>query len=200
MLNIVGPLPRTPMGNSYILSISDCFSKFTLLFPLRKAEAVKITSIFEEQILLFAAPVRVITDNGVQFRSKVFQEKAKEYNIKICYTANYYSQANPVETTHRVVKTMLTAYVKDKHQNWDKYLPKVAWALRSATHEVTGLVPNFVFFGRQVQNTGTKPGPLITPDNDGWGSHIRAEGLKQVFRDISTRLVRAYECSRKTFQ
>nr|CAI5857004.1 unnamed protein product [Callosobruchus analis] len=39
-----------------------------------------------------------------------------------------FHQSNPVERVHRVIKTMLVAYVKDKQNTWDKYLAKVAWA------------------------------------------------------------------------
>lgn len=197
-VDLVGPLPRTTAGNSYILSILDCFSKFILLFPLRTATASKVTQILEEQILLFGAPERIIVDNGVQFRSNVFKGKAQEYGIKLLFTANYHPQANPVERVHRVIKTMLSAYVKDTHQTWDKYLSKVAWALRSARHEVIGLEPNFVFFGRTVEISGFENRPTIqtNPVNN---PQIRAVELKQVFKDVSDRLKKAFDKSRKVY-
>lgn len=41
--DIVGPLPKSKQGYSYILVVADIFSKFPLLFRLRKATAAKIS-------------------------------------------------------------------------------------------------------------------------------------------------------------
>lgn len=200
--DIVGPLPRSSGGYSYILSICDCFSKFVLLFPLRKATALTITKLIEEHVILvFGAPNKIITDNGTVFRSRLFQEKMKEYQIKIAYTAAYHPQANPVERIHRVVKTMLSSYVGDNHKTWDKYLAKVGWAIRSAKHEVTGLTPNFINFGREIRVSGEHQEPVgdeINIVRDG-SERKKSNGLEQVFTDVSKRLKAAYDKSRVTY-
>nr|CAI5845137.1 unnamed protein product [Callosobruchus analis] len=63
-------------------------------------------------------------DNGSQFKGKPFQDLLKSYEIQLGYIANYHAQANPVERTHRVVKTILSAYVQENHRSWEKYLQK----------------------------------------------------------------------------
>ncbi|KAK9674592.1 Integrase zinc binding domain [Popillia japonica] len=72
----------------------------------------------------------------------------------MAYNANYHAQCNPTERVNRVVKTMLTAYVKDRHRLWDSYLQQVGFAIRSSKHEVTGQTPNFVNFGRELTIDG----------------------------------------------
>lgn len=194
-VDIVGPLPRSSSGYCYIFSLLDCFSKFTLLFPMRNATAAKVTQLLEEQILLYGAPEKIISDNGVQFKSRLFREKAEEYDIQIAYTANYHPQANPVERVHRVIKTMLTAYVANKHTSWDKYLSKIGWAIRSSSHEVTKLTPNFIFFGRELNIVG-KPNFPLAQTNESVDSRIRSESLKEVYKDVKQRLQKAYEARR----
>lgn len=197
--DIVGPLPRSSSGHSYILSICDCFSKYVLLFPLRQATASKITSLIEEQvILIFGAPRKIITDNGAQFRSHLFKNKMEEYHIEISYTANYHPQSNPVERIHRVVKTMLASYVSSNQKAWDKYLPKIGWAIRSARHEVTGLTPNFITFGREITIFGDQQpcagDQILFKRNQ--NEERRHHALQQVYEDVSKRLKTAYDRSR----
>lgn len=196
-VDLVGPLPRSSNGNSYILSITDCFSKFSLFFPIRKMVATTIVKILEEQvILLFGAPNRILTDNGAQFESRVFKNLLKEYNIQHSYTALYHPQSNPVERIHRTIKTMLASYVKDNHRIWDKFLHKVSWAIRSAVHEATGVTPNFVMFGRELSISGTANQRLISTDRDICSPN---DSLLQLFKDVSERLKRAYKASEKTY-
>lgn len=193
--DIVGPLPRSTSGYSYILSVMDCFSKFVLLFPLRQATASTIVKWLEDHvILIYGAPKKIIVDNGAQFKSFLFRNLMKNYNISINYTANYHPQANPVERVHRVVKTMLASYVSGNQKQWDKYLAKVAFAIRSAEHEVTGVTPNLVNFGREVSVNGNASLP-----HQNHSFRERKEDLEKLFKDIRERLARAYERSRHTY-
>lgn len=132
-VDLVGPLPRSTKGYTYILSALDCFNKFILLFPLRNTTADFVVSNLEDHVfLIFGAPRKIIVDNGMQFRSDLFKELMEDYKVKIGYTANYHPQANPVERVHRVVKTMLASYVEDNLKQWEKYLHKVGFAIRSS--------------------------------------------------------------------
>lgn len=70
-LDLIGPLPRSTKGYQHILVVVDLFSKFSLCFPLRKATAAKVIEHLENNVfLLFGVPKKIISDNGVQFRSK----------------------------------------------------------------------------------------------------------------------------------
>lgn len=137
--DIVGPLPRSSGGYSYILCVYDSFTKFVLLFPLRTATASAVSQIMKDNVILvFGAPSRLIVDDGVQFTSRKFREFMEKYHVTIKFLANYHPQANPVERVHRVIKTMLSSYVKDNHRDWDKYLAKVAFAMKSQiTHRTS---------------------------------------------------------------
>lgn len=197
-IDLVGPLPRSSSGFSHIFTILDCFSKFILLFPLRSATAAKLTQILEEQFLLYGAPEKILLDNGVQFKSRIFQNKAEEYGVKLAFTANYHPQSNPVERVHRVIKTMLSAYVAEKHTSWDKYLSKIGWAIRSATHDVTNLTPNFIFFGRELNIVGDSP-PQPHQVSTTFDPQIRSTVLKEVFTDVRERLKKAYEVRKHSY-
>lgn len=192
--DLMGPLPRSTRGNCYILAVCDVFSKAPLLFPLRTATAAKIARIIEEYvILIFGAPKTIIVDNGVQFRSHMFKNMAKNYNSEIAYTAYYHPQTNPTERVNRTIKTMLTAYVNDNHRTWDHFLAQIGFAIRSSEHEVTKLTPNFVNFGRELSLKGNEehfePSNAETPIIN---IEKRKLAFAQVYRDVKERIRKAH--------
>jgi transposase InsO family protein len=200
-IDIVGPLPRSTRGYNYILVVMDCFSKFVLFFPLRSATAPRIVQHVEEDvILMFGAPRTIICDNGVQFRSRQFRELADKYGSMIKFTANYHPQANPTERVNRVLKTILTAYVNEKHQEWDKYLATAACAIRTAKHEVTGHTPYLVNFGNEmIVDRQADEGDISLSSHPQRDILLRSTAFKKLYRDIQTRLSKAYEKSKQRY-
>ncbi|KAK9751650.1 RNase H-like domain found in reverse transcriptase [Popillia japonica] len=202
--DIVGPLPKSKHGNQFIFVVADCFSKYALFFPLRKATATAIVKHLEDDVFLqFGVPRSIITDNGVQFRSKEFTKLAQTYSVKPLYTTYYSPWANPTERINRVLKTMLVSYVSTNHRLWDEVLPKIACAERTARHEVIGLTPYFVNFGREMILSGTdhkgqdkenEPVNLDRGKSDVFAH--RSEALRRVYKDIRLRLQQAYEKSK----
>lgn len=195
-VDLVGPLPRTNRGYMYILSVVDYFSKFCLFFPLRTATSVNIVRIIEEHVyLLFGVPRVLVCDNGKQFISREFRNLANRYSVKLSYTALYHAQANAVERVHRVLKTMLSAYVEENHKNWDLYLPKVACAIRTARHEATGLTPYFINFGREMRLSGEAydiPEGFENCVDRTEDLHGRSKEFVKLFKDVRERLDKAF--------
>lgn len=199
-MDIIGPLPRSASGYSFIFSVQDIFSKFVLFFPLRQATGKRISEMLEDNVILvYGAPQKAIMDNGKPFISTIFQDMLKKYDITSLRVANYHPQSNAVERSHRVIKTALTSYVAENHQRWDIFLQKVACAIRSSCHEVTQLSPNFVVFGREIQLSGKDIHPLATPQKPNSDSLTRSEALLEVFQDIRRRIKIAHENTKKRY-
>lgn len=197
-IDLVGPLPKSPSGHIYILSISDYFSKFCIFQPLRTATATTITKILEDHVfLLFGVPRRLIIDNGKQFIGKVFEKLTAAYGIEVIRTPSYHPQGNPCERQHRTLGTMLRAYVKDNHRTWEPNLQKVACAIRTAKHESTGQSPYFINFGREMKIHGNdhKVSDILS-DVDAKGGTVE---FARLFEDVRTRLDKAFERSRTTY-
>lgn len=192
-IDIVGPLPRSNSGFVYILSVLDCFSKYILFFPMRSAKAQNVIKNLEDNVfLVYGAPKRIITDNGAQFKGKEFKSLMSRYKIKFTPISNFHPQANPVERVHRVLKTMLTAYVSENHKLWDTYLAKVGYAIRSAKHDVTDVSPNFVIFGRDIDLNDME----FDNDDKPSSSAGKQEALDELFKDIRSRLKLVYDKSK----
>lgn len=188
--DLMGPLPRTKRGNTFILVVSDYLSKFTLLFPLRKATADAVVKKIENEVFLVYGVARMIMcDNGPQYRSKEFSQLARKYHVQIKFNANYHPRANPAE--HRTLKTMLSMYASDNHRLWDENLEKIACALRTSKHEITKLTPYFVNFERNMILSGedySYPDLLRKEDGSQTAGQSRNENFKQMFSDVRKRL------------
>ena len=72
--------------------------------------------------------------------------------IKKTRTTPYHPQSDGmVERFNRTLVTMLSTFVEDHHRDWDEHLPYVMMAYRSCEHETTGMSPNMLMLGREVQ-------------------------------------------------
>ncbi|KAJ8968241.1 hypothetical protein NQ314_002388 [Rhamnusium bicolor] len=119
--DIMGPLPRSKKGNSFILVVTDYLSKFALVFALRTASTENIIrKIREEVFLIFGVARKVICDNGPQFRSKKFADFAGEFKFDCKYNANYHARANPTERTNGTIKIMMSMNMMLSGEDYSK--------------------------------------------------------------------------------
>jgi transposase InsO family protein len=150
--DIIGPLPRSKKGNKYILVMQDNFTKWVELAAMKSATAQAVVQPFTDMILLrYGAPEKVITDNGTQYTSKIFNKLTETWGVKHQCTAPYSPQGNPTERANKVVKTMISQFVNNDHRNWDVYLNEFRFALNSAVHDSTKFSPALLNFGRELK-------------------------------------------------
>jgi transposase InsO family protein len=150
-IDLIGPITRSKSGNTVILSIVDVFSKFAVIFPLKKAVTKPIINFLENFIFLtFNVPRILISDNGKQFTSNEFKKFLNKYHVKHHKTAYYHPQANPVERVNKVIGETIRCYVGKNHENWDENLAHIGAAIRTSVHFSTGHTPYFLNFGREM--------------------------------------------------
>jgi len=64
-MDILGPFPVSASGNRYLLIISDCFTKWVEVFPIRNFRTKTIAEILVNQMISrFDVPLEVHTDQG----------------------------------------------------------------------------------------------------------------------------------------
>jgi len=62
-MDIMGPLPTSHEGNSYILTIQDLLTKYLLAMPLKHAGVIDVADVFiNEFICTYGAPKTLLTD------------------------------------------------------------------------------------------------------------------------------------------
>ncbi|GFY20249.1 retrovirus-related Pol polyprotein from transposon 412 [Trichonephila clavipes] len=151
-LDLVGPYPASrPERYKFILVISDHFTKWCELIPLRKASAQTIANaFFNTYIARYGAKISLISDNGPQFISDVFEHLSHRLDIKHMKTVTYRPQSNLTERVNRNLVQMIASFVEENHENWDQFLHEFAFALRTAVNETTNKTPAELFLGRKI--------------------------------------------------
>jgi transposase InsO family protein len=154
-VDYLGPLTRSKKGNSYLLVISDWFSKGVILKPMKAAESKSLVEFMETQVFLQkGVPEKIISDNGKQFVSKLFKDLLTQYEVDQWLNPSYHPQVNPAERVNKVVVSALKSYVGEDQTKWDCAVPKIAAAINSSVHVSTGFTPFFIEHGREMPLTG----------------------------------------------
>ncbi|GFY28203.1 retrovirus-related Pol polyprotein from transposon opus [Trichonephila clavipes] len=151
-LDLLGPYPVSRVRrNRYVLVIMDHFSKWAEIIPLKKASARVIgDNFFDNYISRFGAPIKLISDNGPQFISDIFENLSERLGLRHVKTVVYRPQANRTERVNRDLVQMIANYVNEQHDTWDQFLREFAYAIRSAVNETTGKTPAELFLGRKL--------------------------------------------------
>ena len=148
-IDFVGPMPASAQGNRYILTVRDCFTRWIEGFPTMDMTAATVASLLEKEIFTrYGLPEVIHSDQGTNFTSSLLQEVYKELNIQSTTTPAYNPKSNPVERTHRDLKSLLAACVDTHAQEWEDYLPLCLWAIRVTKNRSTGFSPFFLLYGR----------------------------------------------------
>ncbi|GFW73560.1 retrovirus-related Pol polyprotein from transposon 17.6 [Trichonephila clavipes] len=151
-LDLFGPYPASRVRrNHYVLVITDHFSKWPEITPLQKASANIIADgLFDNYISRYGAPIKMISDNGPQFISDIFERLSNRLGIRHVKTVVYRTQANGIERVNRNLVQMIANYVNDQHEIWNQFLREFAYAIGTSVNETTGKPPAELFLRRRL--------------------------------------------------
>ena len=75
-----------------ILVMTDTFSLFTILTPLRSKEATELVKAVKNNLILhYGTPMELHFDNELGFKSSIFERFAEENQIKLHFSMPYTS-------------------------------------------------------------------------------------------------------------
>ncbi|XP_028417630.1 uncharacterized protein LOC114542077 [Dendronephthya gigantea] len=106
-----------------------------------------------------------------------------------------------VERYNRTLKTQLSLFVEEHQRDWDKYVPLLLMAYRTAVHKATGFTPARMMLGHEVR----VPVDLVygSPEYERKSStqHVQSlqENLEVVHRFARENLELSYEKMRKQY-
>lgn len=197
-MDLVGPLPVSKKQNTFLLVVTCCFSKYCMLFPIRRATAEIIARILEEQIfLVHGIPSTLLMDNGRQFTSNIMRTLLQNYKIpNVHYTPLYTPQVNTVERYNKTIVTSISTFIENDHRSWDINVPKIQFALNSAVNEVTGFTPAFLVFGRELVSCGSHyldsdlGSDIVFSPRDSYAENLGT--LQKIFDKVQLSLLKSH--------
>lgn len=196
-IDFVGPLVKSKLGNTCMLTVVDQFTKYGLTFPLRHATAeLTINRLTNKVFSYFGVPQYIICDNGTQFKSQIFQQMAESRCIEIMYCASYHPQANPAEAFNKILGTALKLYVdQNQHNTWDENLDEIMCAINTSTHSQTQSSPYELLFGHTYIGNGQMH-KLLADTND--RSQVEIEDkLSVIWQQAREALKKSHEKAKR---
>ena len=108
------------------------------------------------------------------------------FGIQHSFTPLYHPQANPVERTNRVIKTIIRSFIRDNHPDWDVYIHDFRFAYNTGFHTTINATPAFLNMGREprprksFRRLGERGNELPPVDAGYWAA--RMSKLSQLVR------------------
>ena len=145
-LDIVGPLPAS-QGKSYILTMIDRKTRWPEAIPISSISATTVAKhLIDTWFSRYGIPDNIITDQGTQFESELFNSLSNTFGFKHIHTTSYHPQSNGmIERFHRSLKTSLRCLAITP--NWVSSLSLVLLGWRNTIHSATGTSPAQMLFG-----------------------------------------------------
>ena len=148
--DLMGPLPRTNGGNIHVLVVIDHFTKWVELFAM---DSVTAPEVAKKLMLVFCRhgiPDTILSDQGTNYQSNLLSELYELLDVHKVRTSPYHPQTDGLsERFNRTIQAMLTSYIAENQQNWDLFLPTLAFAYNTAVHCTTKMTPFELVYGRK---------------------------------------------------
>ena len=116
-VDLIVPLTETDEGNKYILVTVDHFTRWPTSTPIKDKQAVTVALKLIEIFCTFGFPMEMLSDHP--------------------------ATNGKVERLNRVIKALLRRFVSvyGKGKDWDKWLPTIMFAIRTAVNNTTKTSP-----------------------------------------------------------
>ncbi|GFX71526.1 retrovirus-related Pol polyprotein from transposon 17.6 [Trichonephila clavipes] len=152
-VDFIGPLPSTNKSYQHIFTVVDAFTKFTWLYPVKTVSAESALEKLKQQQKTFGNPIRIISDRGSAFTSKLFNDYCDEENIQHLQIATGVPRGNgQVERIHRTLIPVLTKLSLDDSTKWYKYVDRLQRILNSTISRSTKWTPFELLVGIKMRN------------------------------------------------
>ncbi|KAJ8722994.1 hypothetical protein PYW07_004174 [Mythimna separata] len=188
-VDLIGPLPVTTDDYKYCLTIIDRGSGWPEAYPLKDITAETVAyKLYTEWICRFGCPVKLTSDQGRQFESKLFSLLMSYLGILKIRTTPYHPQSNGiVERWHRCVKTSLKARLNN-NKNWTHELPCAMLGLRAAMKSETGISASQMVYGRTLR----LPGEFFVENNKDYDPYTALQNIRDTIKQYKPKSTKSH--------
>jgi transposase InsO family protein len=93
-VDILGPFPRAVDGYRFLFIAIDKFTKWLEVTPVVSITQGTAVAFLKSIVCRFGVPSRIITDNGTQFKSRLFQEYCEGLGTQLCFASVAHPKSN----------------------------------------------------------------------------------------------------------
>ena len=149
-VDIVGPIePRSDMKSRYILTMIDYATRYPEAVALSSIETERVAEALIAMFSRVGIPSEMLIEHESRVTIEVMNEVSRLLSLQQLTTIPYrlYSKG-PMERIHVMLKRVL---LKERPNDWDKYLPELLFAVREIPQESLGFSPFELLYGRNVR-------------------------------------------------
>ena len=151
-MDLIGEFhPASSKGNRYALTAVCMLTGFTFCIPLKSKRAEDVIRAYIDHICCTFGPSRkILTDNGMEFKNKLWTEVFEKLKIEQKFTPIYSPQCNcRIEGFHKFLKATIVKQLETRVE-WDDLVWKATAAYNFFPTESSGVAPFFLMFGREA--------------------------------------------------
>ena len=143
--------PASSIGNRYALTAMCMLTGFTFCIPLKSKCAEDVLKAYINHICCPFGPSRkILTDNGTEFKNKLWTEVFNKLKTEQKFTPIYSPQCNGrIEGFHKFLKATIAKQLETRVK-WDDLVWKATVAYNFFPTESSGVAPFFLMFGREA--------------------------------------------------
>ena len=138
-------------GNRYTLTAVCMLTGFTFCIPIKSKHTEDIVKAYLNHICCTFSPSRkILTDNGTEFKNKLWTEVFKRLNVEQKVTPIYSPQCNSrIEGFHKFLKATIGKQLENQLE-WDDLVWKATAAYNFFPMESSQSAPFFLMFRREA--------------------------------------------------
>ena len=190
-MDLIGEFhPPTSKGKKYALTVICMLTGYVFCIPLKTKTAEEVLQAYIDNVYSkFGGSLKILSDNGTEFKNKIFEHVAKELGVVYkLYTPPYHPASNGrIEGFHAFLKACISKHISPQLE-WDDLIPLACAAYNFIPNEHSKESPFFLMFGRDpVLPLNT----LIEPKIRYMGNDINIislETMKNIYEVAATNL------------
>ena len=151
-MDLIGEFhPVSSKGNRFALTAVCMLTGFMFCIPLKSKCTEDMIKAYIDHICCTFGPSRkILTDNGTEFKNKLWTEVFRKLRIEQKFTHIYSPQCNGrIEGFHKFLKATIAKQLETRVE-WDDLVWKATAAYNFFPTESSGIAPFFLMFGHEA--------------------------------------------------
>ena len=144
---------KDPRKDINLLVVTNHFTRYAQAYvTMSQTTATVVKVLFERFFTQYGWPAKLLTDQGPQFKGRLFQQLMHEAQIRKIRTTPYHPEGNAqCERFNKTLLGMLGTMPIESKKGWQEWVLALTHAYYCTISKTTGFAPFFLMFGHEPE-------------------------------------------------